>query len=500
MVVSMVIVAAALWGQVSPASRPVVGVLHRDAAAQPGYTLIAPMRSTRADLVDLDGRVVHSWRSQHSNAHSCELLPDGRLLRCSMAEKNPAFHAGGAGGMIEVFDWDGKILWAYSISNDRYSQHHDVEPLPNGNFLMIVRERKSTQEAIDAGRNPKDIARGEVYPDCILEVKPDGLHGGTIVWEWKTWDHLVQDFDPQKKNFGVVADHPELVDVNYDAGFTQFSPDEKKRMREIGYLAGDDDGDDKAAPRRRFVPRIPRRGQPDWMHSNAVAYNAERDEIALSVLGFCEVWIIDHATTTVQAAGHRGGKRGRGGDLLYRWGNAEAYRRGTARERQLFAQHDTQWLRPLSGGGWHMTIFNNGRLRPAGERSSIEEIVLPIGGDGGYVMEPGKAFGPAAPVWSFGREGPKRFFSLLLSSAQRLPNGNTLICEGNSGRVFEITADGRKVWEYLAPDDAGQKAFRGENALFRAARYAPNDPAVARLAAPRPRISERQPLISEPRP
>ena len=80
------------------------------------------------------------------------------------------------------------------------------------------------------------------------------------------------------------------------------------------------------------------------MHTNAVAYNAELDQIMLSIHAFSEVWIIDHGTTTEEAASHSGGKRGKGGDLLYRWGNPRAYRTGTNVDQRLFAQHNAHWI------------------------------------------------------------------------------------------------------------------------------------------------------------
>ncbi|MGC8644373.1 MAG: hypothetical protein ACP5XB_31305, partial [Isosphaeraceae bacterium] len=60
----------------------------------------------------------------------------------------------------------------------------------------------------------------------------------------------------------------------------------------------------------------------------------ELDQILLSVHSFSEIWIIDHGTTTAEAATHKGGRSGKGGDLLYRWGNPQAYRAGTAADQQ----------------------------------------------------------------------------------------------------------------------------------------------------------------------
>ncbi len=69
-----------------------------------------------------------------------------------------------------------------------------------------------------------------------------------------------------------------------------------------------------------------------------------------------------------------------------------------------------------------------------------------------------------ALVWSYTNA---RFFSTNISSAQRLPNGNTLITAGAGGRMFEVTPKGEIVWEYLFPIFAGANA---SNAVYRAYR------------------------------
>ena len=74
-------------------------------------------------------------------------------------------------------------------------------------------------------------------------------------------------------------------------------------------------------------------GVADWMHANAVDYNEDLDQIMISAREFNEVWIIDHSTSTAEAASHSGGMYGKGGDLLYRWGNPEAYGRGDSTDR-----------------------------------------------------------------------------------------------------------------------------------------------------------------------
>jgi hypothetical protein len=207
----------------------------------------------------------------------------------------------------------------------------------------------------------------------------------------------------------------------------------------------------------------------------------------LSVRGNNEIWIIDHATTKAEAAGHTGGRSGKGGDLIYRWGNPAAYGRGTQADRQLIQQHDALWIPDGYPGAGHMTIFNNGYERGW---SSIEEIVLPIDANGRYTLAAGKAFGPEKPVWHYEARNRTDFFSSEISGAHRLPNGNTLICAGVVGHLFEITPTGEVVWQYvnsvvrggtLAQGETPGKDNRGHlfNAVFKVHRYAPDYPGLA---------------------
>ena len=223
-------------------------------------------------------------------------------------------------------------------------------------------------------------------PDSLVEIKPTGKTTGEVVWEWHLWDHLVQDFDKSKANFGNVAEHPELVNINYG---------EDELPSVIAATARR-----KTSPRRMATPAAnrPPRIDPDFTHFNGVAYNPDLDQIAVSVWAFSEFWIIDHGTTTAQAAGHTGGRRGRGGDLLYRWGNPRAYRAGTKADRKLFRQHNAHWIpRGLPGAG-HLLLFNNG-----GERTGWELFV------GGRAGAPRRFAGAIhSPAGQGLRAGPTR--------------------------------------------------------------------------------------------
>ena len=189
----------------------------------------------------------------------------------------------------------------------------------------------------------------------------------------------------------------------------------------------------------------------DWMHVNSIAYHPGLDQIMISVHEFSEVWIIDHSTTTAEAASSQGGRSGKGGDLLYRWGNPRVYRSGTNVDQRLFAQHCAHWIAEGSPGAGNMLVFNNGMHRPDGNYSSVDEIVLPLNAQKTYDKEEFLPFSPEQPAWSYFSPDKATFYSMLISGAQRLPNGNTLICSGNQAWIFEVTPQGEIVWQFKYP-------------------------------------------------
>jgi hypothetical protein len=435
-------------GDSSKAPKAKLGLAINDPKGFGGYTLINTMNSKMAYLIDRQGKVVHRWNTGRNSLHCAYLLANGHLLRptdLDGADRN--FGAGpGAHGRLQEFTWDGEIVWDYKFFNDKQLFHHDLTVLPNGNILLIVWDRKTKDEAIAAGRNPQ-LVGNYLLPDSVVEVKPTGKTTGSVVWEWHLWDHLIQDHDSTKPNFGDVAAHAELVDINFvddsmaPAVVAKKDKDSVEKLKAIGYVG---------SPASRAE-----RVNPDWTHVNAIAYNADLDQIMLSVHEFSEVWIIDHSTTTAQAADHEGGRYGKGGDLLYRCGNPRTYRAGKASDQRLFAQHDAHWIQKGLPGEGHMLVFNNGPSRPDGKYSSVDEIVLPVDEKGFYPRKPEAAFGPEKAVWSYSAPKKSDFYSVFISGTHRLPNGNTQICSGANGTVFEVTPDKVIVWKYVNPAKGG---------------------------------------------
>ncbi len=419
-----------------------VGLFLNDPASYNGYTLFAPLAYTSTYIIDNEGRLIHSWDGTHRPGMSAYLLENGNLLRTASIT-NSFFNSGGEGGLIQEFNWDGDLIWEFEYSSDQFLQHHDVERLPDGNTLLIAWEYKDIEEAVTAGRNPSLLSQNFLWPDHIIEVQPDSNGGADIVWEWHVWDHLIQDFDPAELNYGVVSEHPELVDINY-------------------------------------VEASPNPTSTDWNHINAVDYNEAFDQIILSVRHFSEIWVIDHSTTTEQAAGHIGGNSAMGGDLLYRWGNPQTYDAGDANDQKLFLQHDSHWIEHGLPGEGNILIFNNGLFHPVGNYSTIDEIVPPVDQNGNYSKTPDSPYGPGNPVWTY--SATDGFFAPNISGSQRQPNGNTLICSGPTGNFFEVTNVGRLVWLYVNPVVVTGPIYYEDtipgqqNWVFRVYRYSPDYP------------------------
>jgi hypothetical protein len=376
-----------------------------------GQILYSPIYSKKTYLIDRDGEINHSWSSDYTPGQSVYITDNGGILRTiRLSIMAPG---GGAGGGIQKITREGTINWDFTYYTDDYLSHHDIEELSNGNILMIAWDYRTRDEAIEAGRRPNTIIGNLFYPDHIIEVKPIGPTTGDIIWEWYAWDHLIQDYDPTKNNYGVVEEHPELIDINF--------------------------GDIDAGTRS------------DWLHTNSIDYNEEFDQILLSVHNFNEIWIIDHSTTTEEAAGHTGGNSGKGGDLLYRWGNPKSYRAGDKTDQKFHSQHDATWIDSGYSGEGNILVFNNGVTRPEGQYSSIDEIVPPVDNNGTYYLESGSAYGPDEQLWIYTSKNPKDFYSHYASGAQRLSDGNTLICDAAAGRFFEVTPEKETVWDYVNP-------------------------------------------------
>ena len=353
------------------------------------YTLFAPLQSKTTYLIDANGNTVHSWQSDARPALAAYLLPNGELLRTEKIGSLPGTFAsdvGGSGGVIQIQDWNGNLVWETTLATDTYLSNHDVAVLPNGNILAIVWEAKPAEDVRLMGRT--NVSSSSVWAGAIYEIcrysATNNCVDGDIVWRWSAWDHVVQDVNPSITSTYVqnVGDHPDKIDLNY-------------------------------------VPN--NKSAADWMHFNGIDYNAARDEILVSVRNFSEVWVIDH----------KDAKKG----ILERFGNPAAD--GGTGPQVLFGQHDVHWIPAGLVGAGNILVFNNGVNRPGGDYSSVDEIC-----DNSIDCTPG------ALLSSYSQGVSGDFYADHLGSAQRLDNGDTLVCEGTSGRIFEYNSSNEIDWEY----------------------------------------------------
>ncbi len=421
-----------------------VGTIQNDPESLQGYTFFSPFSSTKAFLVDNCGHLVNEWSRGTKPGLAAYFLENGYVFRTyKIAPLGPFTSASNAGG-LELVDWNNNTVWSYEFNTSTWLSHHDAVMMPNGNILVLTWELVFEDELIELGRDPNEIySGGFMWSEKIIEIKPIIPNDMNIVWEWNIKDHYIQDFDPTKLNYGVVADHPELFNINL--------PD----------LNSSNSNSSR-----------------DWNHFNSIDYNPELDQILISVRNSDEIWILDHSTTIQEAASHSGGIYGKGGDILYRWGNASAYDRAPVSDQKLFGQHGVNWIKDGLADAGKILIYNNGNGRPGVDFSTVEILVPPQDSIGGYILPASDPFGPTEAEWIYGDQSGETFYSPYLSNAQRLPNGNTLINAGSPGSVFEIDPQKNTVWDYVIPLNGDFPVTQGQNAnnnaTFRAYKY-PSD-------------------------
>lgn len=410
------------------AQSPNIGLVLNTEKAEQGYVLFTPEDNEMVYLINNCGGVVNQWEFRDQPNRTCYLLENGDLLR---AGKN----------YLETRSWGNSLKWAYDLEkNDDLQIHHDIEPLPNGNILCILYDYYSRDEMIAIGRDGSKTD-DEFRLDKIVEIKPQGVNDFDVVWEWKLKDHLIQDFDPSKQNYGQVANHPELIDINYDNGETL-----------------------------------------NFSHMNGIDYNEELDQILFSFRNLSEIYIIDHSTTTLEAAGHSGGKSGKGGDILWRWGNPLVYKQGLSSDQKLFSQHDPKWISSGYQDEGKITVFNNDPVTNSTTDGSAITM-LSMASTGSYEISNG-TFLPDTAYWQWsGSVLGRTMFENRKSGVNALPNGGLLVCESKLGRVTQVSRSGEVIWSYVNPH--GTSIFDqyepelGLHGLFRGEFYPASYPGLA---------------------
>ncbi len=416
-----------------------------------GYTVF-PANDVGATLIDMNGEVAKQFEGL--NGFPAKVLPGGFFMG-STGRRNPKYGYQDELDLVQV-DWDGHVVWKFNkydlVKDPRQKakwmarQHHDYQREGNpvgyyvpgmdpffdhGNTLILCHK-----DVV----NPK-ISERPLLDDAIIEVTWEGK----IVWEWICSDHFEEmGFSEEARN--IMARNPNVVPAGGGVG--------------------------------------------DWMHTNSVStlgpnrwYDSGDERFHPDNI----IW--DGRQTNIMAITDK-----RTGRIVWQLGPDFLATPTLRKLRQIIGQHHAHMIpRGLPGEG-NILVFDNGGWAGygppnPGSRTGLNNALR----DWSRVIEldpttlevvwrysPSEA-GFVRPVDSY------KLYSGFISSAQRLPNGNTLITEGNDGRLIEVTREHEIVWEYVSPY-YGKNG--NQNMVYRAYRLPyewipqlskPEERAVARL-------------------
>jgi len=408
-------------------------IIESDDAVTDGHTLFTPFNSTKTFLIDNCGLVINEWESNGNPNFGAYLNEQGNLYRV----RNQTF---------EIRDWSDALIWSYPLNANGINMHHDFVVMPNNNILMITQDPYQTFEALALGKDSIGLVSNGQLANIfnvtkLVEIEPVGNSQANIVWEWKLWDHLIQDVDSTLSNYASIEDNPGKFDLNFEW---------------IGNPVG----------------------QPtpwDWMHCNGIDYNPTLDQVAFTSRHSSEIYILDHSTTSAEAASNFGGNSGIGGQFLWRWGNPQNYNKGDAGDKKLFGPHNPRWIEEGFPNGGKLSVYNNGIFRPQGQFTSIEIIDPIIDANGYYQVNSDSRFLPDESFFTWnGSVLGTTIFSEYLGSVQFFENGNYFINEGGNARFMEFDPQGNLLWLYVNPQAntlLQQGDIPGYNWVFKTYKY-----------------------------
>ena len=375
-----------------------------------GYTIIDTPGEGGAALIDMNGNLLRRWTEVAAVPGPFRILPGGYVLG-GTNRRRPHQEAP---ELIQV-NWDGEIVWTFDrtelVEEEGEEpkwmarQHHDwqregnpvgyyapgAEPMVDGGRTLILAHRNVLRP---------EISDKLLEDDYILEVTWDG----EILWDWLASDHLDEfGFSGEARN--TIYRYPNWNEA---------------------------------------------RGSADWLHINAASYvgpNRWYDEGDERFYPDNIVWSSREANIIAIVD--------RTGAIVWKMGPDYRDVPALAELGQIVGQHHPHIIPEGLPGAGNLLVFDNGGsagygapnpTAPTGRGSSrrFSSRVLEINP---VTFE---------EVWQYSIEGQEQitFFSQYVSSAQRLPNGNTMITSGAIGRVFEVTVDQEIVWEYMNPYSA----------------------------------------------
>jgi len=380
-----------------------------------GFTVLSPLGVRAVIVIDMNGRVVKRWDGfDLVSGGPARVLPGGIVI----APKGDAMPQHLEATVLMAEDFAGEELWGFDRAEQferdgklawSGRQHHDwqLSTFPGGTYSPQFTPGLAGAMRLlltHSAHSDPAIADVTLDDDKLIELDPQGR----VTWQWRVGDHI--------DDFG-------------------FTPAARVAIRRNGKRAG-----------------------YDWFHMNSAAYLGPNKWFEAGDKRFDpgNVLISSRSASLIAIVA-------RDGKIVWQLGPDSTTSPAATAIGQVIGQHDVTMIPPGLPGAGHLLLFDNGGASGYGDPSPISPT-----GDSIY-QRAGSRVLEIDPVsmklaWSY---SAPNFYSFNISSAQRLPNGDTLIAEGTTGRVFEVTGDKRIVWEYVAAPGDGPRA---SNAIYRAYR------------------------------
>jgi hypothetical protein len=410
-----------------------------------------------AQIIDMNGNVVNSWQGLSGQA---KMFPGGYVTGTSGRAVGVRYAKNGDSSDLIQVDWDGNIVWEFNKYELvdvpggepvwRARWHHDFqrEGNPVGYYVPGM------DALVDSGntlilchKNVNNPAMSDVpILDCtIIEVTWEG----EIIWEWACSDH-VEEMGFSKEAREAMARNPNIT----------------------GPATGGTYGPPLTTVQYQPEPQDDQVG--DWVHMNAISYLGPNKWFDMGDERFHPENIIwDGRQTNIIAIIDK-----KTGKLVWQVGPEYSATEALRKLGQIIGQHQAHMIpRGLPGEGNILVYDNGGRAGYGAPNPGAPTGLGYVRRDYSRVLE----FDPTTLeiVWQHtpieagytGYEHASYFYSPSISGMQRLPNGNTLICEGQSGRLIEVTPEHETVWEYVAPlKEKADVGFDRISSIYRAYR------------------------------
>lgn len=360
--------------------------LYNDTLSFGGLNLLTSLEVGGAHLLDMNGKILHSW-------HTCDSVGD-RWLYSEMGPDGSLIALVIGTGLVKM-DWDSRVVWISRASDNPYLKnrrsgyHHDFEVTESGDIYVLAQEPRqvdlASRKAPKRPRGPRGLSRErEIRDNLVIVLGSDGTAKGSL----SLYD---------------------LVGETMSAGIQAYIAECERSFREKGVLAT----------------------CSDIFHSNTVEEIpgdiavADKGDVLFCIRNIDVIGILRFETR----------------ELLWSWGPGI-----------LEYPHD-----PSVVESGNILVFDNGGRARAYSR------VLELNPETNEI------------VWEYTGDPRESFFSPVMGASQRLPNGNTLITESTSGRVFEVTRDGDIVWQFLNFEVSRKGEGKGKRAtIYRMIRYSPD--------------------------